>query len=85
MITKFRQRLSVGLVLGLAVAFTGTSVSGAPLSIVNAGFGDTTGQSTFNEFTFGTPTGWTLHDPNLITGGPGFFSGYAAAQRGRFL
>jgi hapalindole H/12-epi-hapalindole U/12-epi-fischerindole U synthase len=74
MITTLRQRLSVALV-GFAVAFTGTTVGAAPLSIVNAGFEDTTGQNPFNEFTFGTPTGWTMHDPNLITGGPGFFPG----------
>jgi hypothetical protein len=47
----------------------------APLAIVNAGFEDTSGQTVFNEFTFGTPVGWTLHDPNLITGGPDFFPG----------
>ncbi|CAN0559614.1 unnamed protein product, partial [Laminaria digitata] len=35
----------------------------------------TSGQSVFNEFTFGTPSGWTLHDPNGITGGAGFFPG----------
>ena len=78
MITTLRQRLSVafvGLSFGFAVAFTGTTAHAAPLSIVNAGFEDTTGQNPFNEFTFGTPTGWTMHDPNMITGGPGFFAG----------
>jgi len=62
--------------LAAAIIIAGaTTVSAAPLTVVNSGFEDTTGQSPFNEFTFGTPTGWTLHDPNLITGGPGFFTG----------
>lgn len=43
----------------------------APIAIVNAGFEDTSGQTTFNEFTFGTPTGWTQHDPNGIIVGSG--------------
>lgn len=42
--------------------------------IVNAGFEDTTGQSSFNEFTFGVPVGWQAHDPNSIAG-PGVFWG----------
>ena len=29
----------------------------------------------FNEFTFGSPVGWTSHDPNSIVGGVGFFTG----------
>ncbi len=43
----------------------------APIAIVNSGFEDTSGQTTFNEFTFGTPTGWTQHDPNGIIVGAG--------------
>lgn len=43
----------------------------APIAIVNSGFEDTSGQTTFNEFTFGTPTGWTQYDPNGIIVGAG--------------
>ena len=59
-----------------AMLFAGAqAASAAPLSIVNAGFEDTSGQSVFNEFTFGSPVGWTSHDPNSIVGGAGFFTG----------
>jgi hypothetical protein len=51
------------------------AASAAPLSIVNAGFEDTSGQSVFNEFTFGSPVVWASHDPNSIFGGAGFFTG----------
>lgn len=42
--------------------------------VENGGFEDTSGQTEFNEFTFGTPTGWSLYDPNSISG-PGVFTG----------
>ena len=46
-----------------------------PVLIVNPGFEDTTGQSVFNEFTFGLPAGWALHDPNNITPSADVFLG----------
>ena len=51
-----------------------SSAGAAPLTVVNAGFEDTSGQTVFNEFTFGSPAGWTIHDPNAIVGA-GFFPG----------
>lgn len=51
------------------------AVQSAPLAIVNAGFEDTSGQSTFNEFTFGTPVGWGIHDPNGLIHDPDIFPG----------
>ncbi|MEZ6096705.1 MAG: PEP-CTERM sorting domain-containing protein [Pirellulaceae bacterium] len=45
------------------------------IPIANHSFEDTTGQSTFNEFTFGTPAGWSLYDPNGITSSAGIFPG----------
>lgn len=33
------------------------------IAIANSGFEDTTGQSVFNEFTFGIPAGWEIYDP----------------------
>ncbi|MBM4112771.1 MAG: hypothetical protein FJ253_05260 [Phycisphaerae bacterium] len=39
------------------------------LPIVNAGFEDNSVGIPFNEFTFGPPAGWSLHDPNGITNG----------------
>jgi hapalindole H/12-epi-hapalindole U/12-epi-fischerindole U synthase len=75
LVAFLRNTVGRGLAIGAMVACLAAPVAAAPLNIVNAGFEDTTGQNPFNEFTFGTPTGWTLHDPNLITGGPGFFTG----------
>ena len=51
------------------------AVKSAPLTIVNARFEDTSGQSPFNEFTFGTPVGWGIHDPSGVTGVAGTFVG----------
>ena len=47
----------------------------AIVPVANPGFEDTTGQVVFNEFTFGTPTGWSLYDPNAIIPDPGVFTG----------
>ena len=45
------------------------------IAIANPGFEDIFGQSPFNEFTFGTPAGWTRYDPNNITMLGGVFVG----------
>lgn len=50
-------------------------LAGDVVNVVNAGFEDTSGQTVFNEFTFGTPNGWQIYDPNNITGSPGVFTG----------
>ncbi|MEL6111037.1 MAG: hypothetical protein AAFU85_33940, partial [Planctomycetota bacterium] len=55
--------------------FAKKSVNADFVTVVNPGFEDTTGQSTFNEFTFGTPAGWDLYDPNGIVGSEGVFVG----------
>ncbi|MDX6767348.1 MAG: PEP-CTERM sorting domain-containing protein [Candidatus Methylacidiphilales bacterium] len=36
------------------------------LIIQNPGFENTSGQTVFQEFTFGTPAGWALYDPNSL-------------------
>ena len=48
--------LAWGLLAAMLLAGA-QAVSAAPLTVVNAGFEDTSGQSVFNEFTFGTPAG----------------------------
>ena len=63
------------LVAGLTLVGFSSQSSAVALTVVNPGFEDTTGQSVFNEFTFGTPAGWSIYDPNTITGGAGFFTG----------
>jgi len=45
------------------------------VNVVNPGFEDISGQTVFNEFTFGVPNGWQIHDPNNITGSTGVFTG----------
>lgn len=50
------------------------SATGDIIQVTNAGFEDTSGQTIFNEFTFGVPIGWTIHDPNSILGA-GIFTG----------
>lgn len=47
----------------------------APLTVVNHGFEDTSGQTVFNEFTFGTPAGWQLYDPFGVEPDGGTFVG----------
>ena len=61
--------------LVLAVLTINSQANGDLLNIENASFEDTTGQSVFNEFTFGTPAGWANYDPNNVIGLPGVFIG----------
>ena len=64
----------LGVIVGLLLCIHGRA-SADILNVVNPGFEDTTGQTVFNEFTFGVPNGWNLHDPNAITGSAGVFTG----------
>jgi hypothetical protein len=57
-----------GLV-GSVVAACASVCVAAPVAIVNPGFEDFSVGVQFNEFTFGPPAGWSLHDPLGITGG----------------
>ncbi len=45
------------------------SAHAVPLAVTNPGFEDISGESPFNEFTFGPLNGWELYDPENITGG----------------
>ncbi len=66
---QLSQLMSVGL-------FTfSLNLNAAAITVINAGFEDVSGQSTFNEFTFGIPVGWNLYDPNNITSTSGVFTG----------
>lgn len=57
-------RTLAALLFGLTFA-AGTAVAG-PIAVTNHGFEDTTGQTPFNEFTFGIPTGWTAYGPPAV-------------------
>ena len=52
----------------LFVAGPAFTVSAQTIPIVNHSFEDISGQSTFNEFTFGVPAGWELYNPDGIVG-----------------
>jgi hypothetical protein len=75
MIFAFKRFLPLTTVLLASFAFSVPVAEAVPIAVANAGFEDTSGQSVFNEFTFGTPTGWVLHDPNNIISNAGVFTG----------
>ena len=63
---------------GCALATAPGTGRAAPLAVVNPGFEDISGESPFNEFTFGPLTGWDLYDPGSLTdggAGPAYFIG----------
>jgi len=65
------------IVAGFALAFPAIA-SAAPLNVVNPSFEDISGESPYNEFTFGPLNGWQLHDPTNVTNGgagPAFWIG----------
>lgn len=54
------------LLLALSPAFLSAQVN---LTVVNPGFEDISGETVYNEFTFGPQPGWSLYDPFSITSG----------------
>lgn len=70
--------LTVALFASLLLSSDVSSAWAVPLTVANAGFEDISGQSPFNEFTFGPPNDWDLYDPDTITSGgagPTYFLG----------
>ena len=72
---KTTRAFLIAGVLGITQA-----AQAAIITVINAGFEDTTGLNPSNEFNFGQPAGWnTIHDPNGIVGnavgGNGIFLG----------
>jgi hypothetical protein len=45
------------------------AIQAEEILVINPGFEDISGESTFNEFTFGPLNGWSLYDPGNVTGG----------------
>lgn len=64
-----RTRAVAGAIVVVMVLAAAVSAPAAPLTVTNPGFEDISGQSPFNEFTFGAPNGWSLYDPDAITAG----------------
>ena len=56
-------------VAGSVVVVCASVCAAAPVAIQNAGFEDNSVGVQFNEFSFGPPAGWSLHDPLGITAG----------------
>ena len=75
MISVFRPFLSMAALTVLSFGFGVQAAKAVPVNITNAGFEDVSGQAVFNEFTFGTPAGWNLHDPNNIIPDTAVFAG----------
>ncbi|MEZ6148276.1 MAG: PEP-CTERM sorting domain-containing protein [Planctomycetaceae bacterium] len=70
-----KTSLRLATVALFALVFSAQTARADLITITNAGFEDTSGQTVFNEFTFGTPAGWSLYDPNSIEPDPGTFVG----------
>lgn len=57
------------LPLVIVILLSHAGAVAAPVTILNSGFEDITGETITNEFTFGPLVGWDLYDPSAITGG----------------
>jgi len=69
------------LTIAFLLLISALPLSAASLTVVNPGFEDITGESAFNEFTFGPLNGWDLYDPDSITDGgdgPSYYIGTLA-------
>ena len=76
--THVLKRIFASVLLMMVSVGTNRTVIAAPITIVNAGFEDISGESPNNEFTFGPLNGWGLYDLNNVAGGgagPGYFIG----------
>ena len=59
----------------IAMGWLAAETQASSIPIINPGFEDVSGQTVFNEFTFGEPAGWDLYDPNSIIPDAGTFTG----------
>ncbi len=53
----------------LILLWFAASAHAVSIAIVNPGFEDISGESSYNEFTFGPLNGWDLYDPGNVTSG----------------
>ncbi|TWU02037.1 PEP-CTERM sorting domain-containing protein [Neorhodopirellula pilleata] len=60
---------SLALIVAVAAACWIGRCDAAVVTVTNPGFEDISGESPFNEFTFGPLNGWGLYDPGGITNG----------------
>lgn len=62
-------------ILFALLALPATAIPGRAVVIVNPGFENVAGMTVYNEFTFGSPPGWSLYDPFNITAHPQTYEG----------
>ena len=64
------QKLAdISVTIAITIALMSSFTPAATIPVVNPGFEDISGESPFNEFTFGPLLGWDLYDPDNITSG----------------
>lgn len=67
------KRLAIASLI--AMGWLAGHATASSIPIINPGFEDVSGQTVFNEFTFGEPVGWDSYDPNTIIPDAGTFTG----------
>jgi hypothetical protein len=76
--------MRLAFVITCAVVVPAAAAYAEVIPVTNPGFEDISGESPYNEFTFGPFSGWSLYDPgNITTGGagPGFYIGTLTPQQ----
>jgi hypothetical protein len=72
---KINRANSSGLLVASIITIGWLAANARAVPIMNAGFEDVSGQSPFNEFTFGEPAGWDFYDPSGIVNSAGIYTG----------
>lgn len=65
----------MALALIITIGWLTAETNATVITVINPGFEDVSGQTPFNEFTFGEPQGWDFYDPDSIIPDPGTFTG----------
>jgi hypothetical protein len=77
------DKAGIAAIAGLLGALFGSGALAAPVTVINPGFEDISGEVAQNEFTFGALNGWDLYDPQGVAGlgtGGDYFIGTLTPQ-----
>jgi len=66
---QLSQSSPIRIIACSATALLGVPALAVDVLVANPGFENITGETVFNEFTFGPPPGWDLWDPGNVTDG----------------
>ena len=66
LVSKLANGHRWGVWVAMAVACAANSLRADLVVVQNPGFENVTGSVVFNEFTFGPPVGWQIHNPNGV-------------------